>query len=69
MSARPSVLATLLELEQRVAHLERGQVRDRYDVRDSSGRLRVRVGLQADGTYGVRIWSSAGALIHDLAAA
>jgi hypothetical protein len=68
MSTTPgNALALLAELERKVAALERASVRVRTDYRDSAGVLRVRVGeIDGTGRYGVRVWNSAGVLVHDL---
>lgn len=68
MSSTPprDALAALVQLEERVADLERQTRRLRYDVRDASGVLRVRLGdIDGTGRYGLRVWSSAGALVVD----
>lgn len=61
----PNETALVLELERRVARLERLVQAQRRDFRDTGGLLRVRVGLQDDGRYGLRVWTSAGALVID----
>jgi len=56
-------------------HRELGRTRARLEVLErvtpqaisfhDGTRVRVRIGLQDDGTYGIRIWDSAGALAFD----
>lgn len=67
--APADVLRQVAELQAKVASLELTARRRRLDARDDAGTLRVRLGLQADGTYGLRIWSSGGALVVDQTAA
>lgn len=71
MSPPPrDVLALVVQLEARVADLERQIRRLRYDVRvPTTGLLRARLGdIDGTGRYGLRVWDSAGSLAHDLTA-
>jgi hypothetical protein len=52
------------QLELRVRELER-QTPDAVSIQDDDGAERVRLGLQDDGSYGIRIWDAGGTLRHD----
>lgn len=53
----------LAQIERRLAALERPAP---TSIAFTDGtRVRVRIGLQDDGKYGVRVWTSAGALTYD----
>jgi hypothetical protein len=58
---RPNEISLLLDLQERVARLERSDRRQTWDVRDGSGTLQTRVGLQAGGGYGVALPDGAAA--------
>jgi hypothetical protein len=51
-------------LEQRLERLERAQPSS-IAFKDAAGTLRVRLGEQTDGKYGLRVWDAAGALVID----
>lgn len=63
--AEPNQIDEVRELRQRVAQLERAQQASRLSFTDGAGTLRVRVGRQDDGAWGLRVWTSAGALAID----
>ena len=62
---RPDITTTVTDLTRRVAQLEAQTMASNREWRDPDGRLRVRVGVQADGRWGVRAWNAAGVLIVD----
>lgn len=61
------------DLDRRIATLERSRGRltaatareGTITILDAAGTTRVVLGLQADGKYGLRVWTSAGALAVD----
>lgn len=53
----------LRSLEQRLRMMEQARPQA-YEMRDAT-RGRVRIGLQADGKYGLRIWDATGLLRQD----
>ena len=60
-------LAALAALEARVAHLQLADRMTRAAVSDPAGAVDVaQEDAQDAGRRGVRVWSSAGALVHDL---
>ncbi|MBA3689523.1 MAG: hypothetical protein H0W81_11975 [Chloroflexi bacterium] len=65
MSGSTDFTETVRGLEARVARLEGRLQARRQDYRDGNGVLRVRVGQQDGGAWGVRVWSNAGALVID----
>lgn len=60
-----SIAAPRVTPAEKLAAIEAVAGRDYQEIRDSSGVLRVRIGKQTDGKYGVRIWNSAGVLQID----
>jgi len=62
------LLTIVAALQRRVGELERDRQRPYLELR-GTGQRRVRLGLQDDGTWGLRVWSAAGVLIvNDTAA-
>lgn len=59
-SGDDALAAYLKKLEGRIARLEQEQARG-ITYRDGT-RIRVNIGLQTNGTYGIRIWDAAGTL-------
>lgn len=53
------------ELERRIERLEALLQRSALETRSADGVLRVRLGRQDDGAYGLRVWSAAGVLVID----
>jgi hypothetical protein len=53
----------IADLRRRIEAIERGRP-DSFSFVDSSG-VRVRIGQQLDGKYGVRVWNSSGVLVYD----
>lgn len=53
------------ELEEKVQRLELDRQRPYLELRHGDGERRVRIGLQDDGRWGVRVWDGAGALVVD----
>lgn len=53
----------IADLEKRLADLERRQPKS-FAISDGT-RVRVRLGLQSDGKYGLRVWNAAGTLVVD----
>ena len=49
----------------KITKIEERLGRDFQEFRDSAGTLRVRIGRQTDGKYGIRVWNSSGVLSHD----
>ncbi len=59
------VLVTKLErLEKRISDLE-SAAPDAVSIQDDEGTERVRLGLQDDGSYGIRVFNATGAQIFD----
>ena len=60
------VAATQAQASSTAAAVQRDttRVQNSFAFSDSLG-TRVRVGLQTDGSYGIRVWNSSGALIHN----
>lgn len=63
--ATRSAAAPRVTPAEKVAAIEASVGRDYQEIRDTAGTLRVRIGRQTDGKYGVRIWNSAGVLQID----
>ncbi len=59
------LLGMIRALQRRVELLEGGRQATRQDLRDVNGTLRVRLGQQDDGSWGLRVWTSAGSLAID----
>lgn len=53
--------AQLSDLQREVKERQR-HTGGATDWRDDAGRLRIRLGRQEDGTWGLRIWDNAGTL-------
>lgn len=66
---RPDITTDIAALQRRVQQLEAQAQAPYQEYRDTAGRLRVRVGVQADGAWGLRVWNTSGALIVDQTAA
>lgn len=61
----PSSPASARPVEDRIASIERSTAaNDRILISDGT-RTRVAIGRQDDGKYGLRVWSSTGALVYD----
>jgi hypothetical protein len=63
MTMRPDISAELAALRRRVEALEAQAQAPYKEFRNPAGVLRVRVGRQTDGTWGLRAWNAAGALV------
>lgn len=61
-----TVETRIRNLEQAIAKLERRQPQA-ISFQDAT-RVRVRLGRQDDGTYGLKVWNAAGALVHNYTA-
>jgi hypothetical protein len=68
MTGPADLFSDLDRLDGRLGVLERRELAPFREVRDSEGRLRTRYGLQTDGSYGLRVWNTAGVLVHNLTA-
>ncbi len=62
------LIARMKRIEANLRQLAADRQRPYLELRGDDQR-RVRLGLQEDGTWGIRIWDSAGALILDETAA
>ena len=61
----PDVLDRIAALEQEVRELRRSARSTTATYLDPQGRVRVRVGVHADGKTGVRVFTAAGVLFFD----
>lgn len=57
------LLREIAQLRRKVADLEAGRQRPYLELRD--GNRRLRVGVQDDGSWGLRVWDSGGVLVID----
>lgn len=62
-----TIVSNVGRTEQVARTQDRSEVQqsDSFAVSDGTV-IRVRIGRQSDGSYGLRVWNSAGALVHDL---
>jgi hypothetical protein len=58
------LLRTIADLRRRVADLEADRQRPYLELR-GIGERRLRIGVQDDGGWGLRVWDSTGALVID----
>lgn len=65
MAPPADAVAIIRRLEARVARLEAARQLPTLDLRDGNGRVRVRLGRQVDGEWGIRVWDVTGALVLD----
>lgn len=59
------LLRIVARLQEQVAQLERDRIRTFQEYADPAGNRRVRIGLQDDGSFGIRVWSNTGTLVHN----
>lgn len=62
MSEHTDLLRTVARLERELAALQADRQRPYVELRGTASR-RARLGLQDDGSWGIRVWNSAGTLI------
>lgn len=65
MIGRPDITQAITALERRVAALEAQTVAPYRELRSPDGKLRVRVGAQPDGKWGLRVLDAQGGVVFD----